>query len=105
MNSGKLAVSITTLVACTSLPTFAQSGGAAVGGAGGSTSRTSSSVTGEASTGVPNDGPNGSQNMGQSGTVSSLSAGRAGHAANGLSIGTTGAGRGSPEHPIDSGSR
>ena len=120
MTSKKFVLLIAALLAGSSLPALAQDGGG--GGAGGAAGASaangvSGAIPGTAATqpsnaafqnpigqGVaPAISANNNQNVEQ--TVGMAPSGAVGHAANGKPIGNSGSGPGSPEQPIDSGSR
>jgi predicted lipid-binding transport protein (Tim44 family) len=121
MTSKKFVLLIAALLTGSSLPALAQSrGGSGAGGAAGASAANGASGAnpGAAATqpsnaafqnpigqgAAPATSANNNQNAGQ--TVGSIpAAGAVGHAANGKPIGNSGSGPGSPEQPIDSGSR
>ena len=117
MTSNKFVLLIAALLAGSSLPALAQSGGGSGAGGASAANGASGAIPGTAATqpsnaafqnpigqGVaPAISANNNQNVEQ--TVGMAPSGAVGHAANGKPIGNSGSGPGSPEQPIDSGSR
>jgi hypothetical protein len=117
MNWQKFAITVVAFTLSTSVPAFAQGGGAAgTSGAGTAPSGSAQTPTATQPSEAPfqnsighGTAPNANQTNSQVTTGQAAIEPRAnagvGHAPNGLPIGSTGSGPGSPEQPINSGSR